>query len=184
MGAWPAEIRQRTIAHQLRDIALDAIYLAGYRILVKMQDVTHVLGIEAGCELRRSHEVDEQHRQLSALWAASRDQFWGCGPGKRPIQPSYRLKDRLAVAERCYSNFPEVLTGDGPQQAPIDMVFSKQLNVLREPKLSQPVTDVYCRIPRRHAELPFYRIARKLPIAGDDHEATAAPPVGRQDELN
>jgi hypothetical protein len=72
------------------------------------------------------------------------------------------LKDRLAVAERCYSNFPEVLTGDGRQKSPIDMVFSKQLNVLREPKLSQPVTDVYCRIPRRHADLPLYRIARTL----------------------
>jgi len=91
------------------------------------------------------------------------------------------LKDRLAVAERCYSDLSEVLTGDGPQQFPIDMVFSKQLNVLREPKLTQPVTDVYCRIPRRHADLPLYRITRKLPIAGDDHEAKAAPLVGRQD---
>ena len=68
----PAEVGQHAVAHQLGHVPVDARDLTRDRVLVRPQDLAHVLRIEAARERGRADEVDEHHRELPALGPGGR----------------------------------------------------------------------------------------------------------------
>ena len=66
----PAEVGQHAVAHELGDVALEAGDLARDRVLVRAEDLAHLLRVEPGGERGRADEVDEHHRELPALRAS------------------------------------------------------------------------------------------------------------------
>jgi hypothetical protein len=63
----PAEIDQHAIAHELGDVSLEAGHLRCDRLAVGGKDLPQILGIEAHRKGSRTDEVDEHHRQMTAL---------------------------------------------------------------------------------------------------------------------
>jgi hypothetical protein len=142
----PAEIGEHTIAHELRDVPLEARDLARHRVLVGVQHVPHLLGIKPGRECRRSDEVDEHHRQLPALGLAR-----PCGrgwEGRRRgrclrARRGERLEEPLAVTECRDAELPEVFGGELPQDLNVDGVVAERLLVLLQAEAPEPSPDVH-----------------------------------------
>ncbi len=63
----PAEIGQHAVAHELRDMALEARDLAGDGVLVGAQHRAHLLRVEPLGKRGRADQIDEHHGQLAAL---------------------------------------------------------------------------------------------------------------------
>ena len=68
----PAEIGQHAVAHELGDVAVEAGDLAGHSVLVGVEDLAHLLGVEPRAERGRADEVDEHHGELPPLGLQSR----------------------------------------------------------------------------------------------------------------
>ena len=86
----PAEVGEHAVAHELRDVALEARDLARDRVLVGADELAHLLGVEAGRERGRADEVAEHHRELAAL---------GLADGRRSLLGGRRLGRRRAVPQ-------------------------------------------------------------------------------------
>ena len=89
VGRRPAEIGQDAVAQELRDVALVPRQLRRDRALVGGHDLARVLGIEAGGERGRAHEVDEDERELAPL-AAGGGRDGGSGGAPDPGVPRWR----------------------------------------------------------------------------------------------
>jgi hypothetical protein len=101
VGPGPAKIRQNAVAHELGDMPFEAGDLGGHRVLVGVDDVAHLLGVELRAERGRADEVDEHHRELPPLGVQSRRR------GGLGIRESRRGRLGKRSAQR----------GDGSQQA-------------------------------------------------------------------
>ena len=63
----PAKIGEHTVAQILADHAAIIFNDAGYGVLIAFEEISHILGVEAHGQCRRSNQIDEHHRQLPML---------------------------------------------------------------------------------------------------------------------
>jgi hypothetical protein len=61
----PAEVGEHAVTHELGDVPPEADDLGGYRVLVGLEDLAHLLGVEPSRERGRADHVDEHHRELT-----------------------------------------------------------------------------------------------------------------------
>jgi hypothetical protein len=69
VGLGITEIDKQSIAEILRDIAIIMRDDLGSGLLIGLDDVMEIFGIELGGELGRAHQVAEHHRELAAFGA-------------------------------------------------------------------------------------------------------------------
>ena len=74
MGPRPTKIREHAIAKEFGDVTLEARDLAHHRVLIELNELTHLLRVEPGCELGRADEIDEHHRELPPFGLGRRRQ--------------------------------------------------------------------------------------------------------------
>ena len=151
--AGPAEVGEHAIAEKLGDVSLEARDLAGHRVLVIPDQLAHLFGIEPGRERRRTHQVDEHHRQLPPL-GLNRSRL-------RPLSRRLRQRDRrrragkgldrlehgLARPER-ESQLPKVDLGQLGQDLSRDFGILEGLCVALQPKTTKPFRDIHAKSPR------------------------------------
>jgi hypothetical protein len=104
MGLRPAEIGEHAVAHELRDMALEAPDLARYSVLIGADHLAHVLGIELRRQRGRPHQIAEHHRQLPSLgFGVTCFIATGGRPGRqfslRMTQGLYRPQEDLTVTQ-------------------------------------------------------------------------------------
>ena len=97
----PAKIGHDPVTHELGDMSFEAGDLVGHRVLVGVDDLAHLLGVEPRAERRRAHEVDEHHRELAPF-----------GP-----QPCRRRGLDIRESRRGGLGNRSAQRGDGSQQA-------------------------------------------------------------------
>ena len=73
VGLRIAEIDQHAVAHVLRDEPAEAVHGLRDALLIGRNDLAQVLGVHAGRQRRRAHQVGEHHRDLAALGVGA----WG-----------------------------------------------------------------------------------------------------------
>ena len=117
----PAEVGEHAVAHELRDVALEARDLARDRVLVGADELAHLLRVEAGRERGRADEVAEQDRQPPPLGLG------GAGRG-RPLLGGRgldrrRISLRRATAARSLRRWPIEVT---PRPVRSSAVSSRQ----------------------------------------------------------
>ena len=67
VGAGIAEVDEQPVTEILRDVALEAVDDLGTRLLVGAHRLAHVLGVQLPRKRRRTYEITEHHRQLTAF---------------------------------------------------------------------------------------------------------------------
>jgi hypothetical protein len=83
VGIGVAEIGQHAVAHELGDVALEALDHAGAAVLVGANDLPQVFRVQGGRHGGRAHQVAEHHGELTSLGFGSaaghgrRDRRWG-----------------------------------------------------------------------------------------------------------
>ena len=108
----PAEIGEHAIADVFGDVPAPTVDRLGAGRLIGADDLAHVLRVEPGRQLGRTHQIDEHHRQLPPLGFGSRSGWrWrkrcfvrdggraGRQFGSRPTQSLYRPQEDLAVTK-------------------------------------------------------------------------------------
>ena len=129
----PAEIGEHAVAHELRDVPLEARDLARRRVLECLQHPVRLLGVEPGGERRRADEIGEHHGELPPLGAA-RPECLGRTHGRREPrrrlllvlgQRGDRIEKALAVAEGGHAKLLQVVRGEPPQQGAVDGVLAE-----------------------------------------------------------
>ncbi len=105
LGLGVAEVRDGPIALELRDDTALRGDDGGYPVLVRVEDLVPVLGIERRCQVRRADEVREHHRQLASLGGVGRGRRWDwrfrlvrCGATPEPQPSSHGRKSTSAQA--------------------------------------------------------------------------------------
>ena len=67
MRAWVAEIGEHAVAHILGDVPIPALDHFGAALVISSEHCAHVFWVEPRRQLGRTHQIAEQHCQLSAL---------------------------------------------------------------------------------------------------------------------
>ncbi len=169
----PAEIGQHPIAHQLSDVALEALDPRRDRIVVGGNDFAHVLRIEAGRKRCRTGEVDEHHRQMTPLGSQGLRSAGVRGGGLRRHRGSYgfgfgpeprrkrrdRRKQFLAMTQRSDAEFAQIVRCQAGQDFGIDIVVAKRPLVLIEPQSVQPSCHIHFCLPPINRDAPVSRRA-------------------------
>jgi hypothetical protein len=111
--AWPAEIGEHAVAHELGDVAFETRDLPDHDVLVGADQAAHVFGIKPRQESRGTGEIDEHNGQLTAFGFARnrRDLAWlGCAIlGRLGIQRAIALSSRLRSPRLSPSSFRSAL---------------------------------------------------------------------------
>ena len=136
--AGKAEGRQNPVAKEFRDKAVIARQHARAGVLIGMEDLTHVLGIEPGRQRGRADEIAEHDGELAPLG--------GVGAGRRGGRGIQRLDcghDLAPMADGGDAEILEVVQRQFRQHRAIDGIVSERRLVLPEAKRPEPAPDVH-----------------------------------------
>ena len=121
--------------------------------MIRSDDLTQVLGIQARSERRRADEINEHDGQLSTLGDGLRGAGLNCdligarvGMACRRSQLHYCFEEALAMTEQ-HTELLEVGIGQLRQDFRVDGVVAKRLLVLLKPETSQPGGNVHASSP-------------------------------------
>ena len=114
----PAEISQCPVAHVFGEIALPACDGRSAAVTVSPQQLAHILRIEPRRKFRRADEIDEHHRELSALCrhgSGAGDRLRRGSRSGRCAEGRDRVDQLPAVAKGGDTDFLEVIAGQAAQ---------------------------------------------------------------------
>ena len=151
--------------------------LAGDSVLVGAQQRAHVFGIEPLCQGCRADQIDEHHRELTALGGGGhcRDSAGGLPSllGWLISQLADRPKQQLARPER-QAELLQVGLGELRQHFDGDLVLGKDIDILAEAHRREPPVD-----PVSQLTSPG-----RLPMDFDRRRAPVTPILGKCARFN
>ena len=133
----PAEIGQHPVAHELRDVAAEALDLGDHGRLVGAMSSRISSGSRAERELGRADEIAEQDGDQPTLRRDGRSGWAGrveCGQGREQPAP---------MPDRVHPDADQIGLGEVRQDVRIDVVVAEGLLVALEPQPAQPSPDVH-----------------------------------------
>jgi hypothetical protein len=141
-----AEIDQHTVAHVLRDKAVEPGDDLGDGPVIGGDDLAQILRIEPRRELGRADQVAEHHGELPAFGGHHSRGWLRRSSGIAP-QCGDRGEQFAAVPDKAHAEVLEVLGGQLRQYRGIDRVVAKRLLVLPQSEAVEPGRDVHARLP-------------------------------------
>jgi hypothetical protein len=167
----PAEVGEHPVAHELGDVALEARHRARHGVLVRAEDVSHLLRVEPAREGGGAGQVGEHDGELPSLGLPGRR----CGIAHRPgcgrvpgVQGGDRVGQLAPVADGDDPDLPQVLRREARQDVGVDAVVGERPRVLPQAQSLEPGRDV-------HAPLPG-RPTRNVPRSGTYPEPSRSAP--------
>jgi len=111
MGLGIPEIGQHAVAHVSGDKAIVAADRLGDTLLVRTQNLTQVLGVEARRERGRVYDIAEHNRDLPPLGSRRRFVRGRAPRATLPAQGGNRGKHLAAVPDEIYAELLEIFRG-------------------------------------------------------------------------
>jgi hypothetical protein len=143
----PAEIGEDAVAEVLGDMSFEALDNRRDATMVGADHLAQVLGIERGRQRGRADQIDEHHRQLTALGFARNGRRRGllsrlCPVQRRPgVQRRDRLEQPLTVAE-VEPKLLQIGISQIAQDVARNAVLGERLGMMAKPLFSEPARDV------------------------------------------
>jgi hypothetical protein len=157
LGLGPAEVGEHAVAHELGDVAAEPGHRARHRLLVRPEDLAHLLRIEPGGKRRGAGQVGEHHRELPPLGLVRP----GGGPtrhghrrahGRRGgtilgSQGGDRVEQLAPMANGADPDLLQVLRGEARQHLGVDAVLGERPRVPPQTQSLEPGRNLHARPP-------------------------------------
>ncbi len=157
-----AEIGEHAVAEEFGDISVEPRNRAGAGVLVALDQIAHVLGIERGGKRGRADEVAEQDGDLATFGFRSRPGIGGMSPvparrldrlDGRSVQRGDRLQELSPMTERN-TELLEIRLGQIGKNVEVNVIVGQNAGQCFQAELFQPILKVGHVIWRRDRRAP------------------------------